>query len=75
MTPERIKNLADYFYSSSPSGDSISPSKNVPFRIETSYGMGGYELSYGQFIHLMDILANSTDVKNDCIEFVRKMNV
>jgi hypothetical protein len=62
MTRDRIKKLAEFFYSSNNSND-------VPLRIAIVMGMGGNDLSKEAFCQLMLILENSIDLKKDLLTF------
>ena len=65
---KRIKELAEFFYSSNSAQD-------VPFRIAIVLGQyAGWSLDYGEFIELFVILFNSENLKNDMEEFISKMD-
>jgi len=66
MTPERIRNLADFFYSSNSAAD-------VPLRICCETGRyTGFDLSRDDFIALFEILSQSGDLKKDLAAFVEQ---
>lgn len=59
MNKDRIKRLADFFYSSNSSID-------IPLRLTITIGQfTGFDLSKTEFIRLMTILNNSEDLKTD----------
>jgi len=63
MTNKRIKELADFFYSS-------NSSNIVPLRISIITGQySGNDLTYKEFIRLMGILKNSKNLKKDLYNF------
>ena len=62
MTNKRIKELADFFYSSNSAVD-------VPCRIALTSGMGGRDIEKFEFKELMEILNSSKDLKKDLKEF------
>jgi hypothetical protein len=62
MTSRRIKQLADYFYSSNTADD-------VPFRICLTSGMAGEDLTKEGFIELMTLLSQSINIKEDALKF------
>ena len=64
MTKKRIRELANFFYSSNSSDD-------VPLRICCSTGRySGFDLSPEEFASLLSILARSKDLKKDLKAFV-----
>jgi len=66
MTAKRIKQLADFFYSSNSATD-------VPLRISCSIGRyAGFDLDRDSFVSLMLILARSDDLKADLAAFVEQ---
>ena len=67
MTNKRIKELADYFYSSNSSSD-------VVFRLSLSFGMGGCDMSYSQFVNLMEILSRSDNFIDDLNVFATRID-
>jgi hypothetical protein len=67
MTKKRIKELADFFYSSNNSED-------VPLRLCCETGRyTGFDLNREVFISLFSILAKSKDLKRDLEVFVEAM--
>lgn len=63
MTNKRIKELADFFYSSNSAED-------VPVRIAIASGMySGADLNKDRFIELMIILKKSKNLKSDLLAF------
>ena len=59
MTLKRIRQLADFFYSSNSAAD-------VPLRISCITGRyTGFDLDRDQFISLLGILTRSDDLKRD----------
>ena len=68
MTKKRIRELADFFYSS-------DNSKDVPLRICCETGRySGFNLNQDEFISLFSILAKSKNLKKDLEVFVEVMN-
>ena len=68
MTKKRIRELADFFYSS-------DNSKDVPLRICCETGRySGFSLNQDEFISLFSILAKSKNLKKDLEVFVEVMN-
>jgi len=68
MTKKRIKELADFFYSSNSSED-------IPLRICCETGRyTGFDLNRDEFISLFSILARSKNLKEDLRVFVEVMN-
>ena len=66
MTTERIKQVADFFYSSNSAND-------VPLRIAIEFGQfAGADLSKEELIELLGILSNSIDLKKDLLDFAKK---
>ena len=64
MTDKRIKQLADFFYSSNSSND-------VPLRISCSTGRySGIDLDREGFISLFIILCKSENLKKDLLDFL-----
>lgn len=62
--PNRIKQLADFFYSSNSALD-------VPLRISCETGQfTGFDLDRESFISLLKILAKSQNLKEDLAAFV-----
>ena len=66
MAEERIKNLADFFYSS-------NSSLIVPCRLMLTFGMAGQDLTKKQFIKLFSILNNSINLKKDLKKFLKEI--
>jgi hypothetical protein len=67
MTLQRIKELADFFYSSNSSED-------VPLRITCTTGrFTGFDLDPEDFIDLLTILNKSKNLKKDLAEFVERV--
>jgi len=67
LTKKRIKELADFFYSSDSSED-------VPVRVSLIRGMySGFDLNKQSFIKFMGILASSKDLKSDLLKFLEEM--
>jgi len=64
MDDRRIKELANFFYSS-------NSSKRVPLRISISMGMSGSDLTYEGFIHLMEIFNVSINIQKDLKTFLK----
>ena len=62
MTASRIKQIADFLYSS-------DKANVVPFRVSIGTGMYGYDLNYKQFIKLMTIFSRSINLKDDLLSF------
>lgn len=63
MTEKRIKELADFFYSSNNSDE-------VPIRIMAATGQfSGFDFSKVAFIELMKILNKSMNLKEDLLNF------
>jgi hypothetical protein len=63
MTDKRIQELADFFYNS-------DNSNVVPLRISIITGQySGNDLTYKEFIRLMNILKNSKNLKKDLYNF------
>ncbi|MDP2362750.1 MAG: hypothetical protein Q8M94_03160 [Ignavibacteria bacterium] len=63
MTKERIKKLADFFFSSNDVSD-------VPLKIAITTGQySGNDLTRGSFISLMNILNKSENLKEGLKEF------
>ena len=63
MTDKRIRELADFFYSSNSSND-------VPLRINITTGQySGNDLTPEEFIKLMNILKKSKNLKEDLYKF------
>ena len=63
MTDKQIKKLADFFYGSNNASD-------VPLRLAIVTGRyTGHDLNKDRFIELMTILNNSTDLKEDLLNF------
>ena len=63
MDKDRIKKLADFFYSSDDASD-------VPLRVSVIRGMySGHDLNKESFIDFMKILENSTNLKDDLNNF------
>ena len=63
MTNKRIRELADFFYSSNSSND-------VPLRISIVSGMySGATLTKEKFIKLLSILSASNCLKKDLLKF------
>jgi len=68
MTKKRIKELADFFYSSDSSED-------VPLRLCCETGRyTGFDLEREKFISLFSILARSKNLKEDLKVFVEAMD-
>ena len=68
MTKKRIKELADFFYSSDNSED-------VPLRLCCETGRySGFSLNRDEFISLFSILSKSKDFKKDLKVFMEAMN-
>jgi hypothetical protein len=68
MTLQRIKELADFFYSSNSSED-------VPLRITCITGrFTGFDLDPEDFVDLFTILNKSKNLKKDLAKFVERMN-
>lgn len=68
MTLKRIRELADFFYSSNSSED-------VPLRICCETGRySGFDLNRDAFISLFSILTKSKNLKEDLKVFVEVMN-
>lgn len=66
MTKERIRELADFFFSSNSSND-------IPLRIACVTGRyAGFDLDRDDFISLLTILTRSKDLKNDLAAFVER---
>ena len=66
MTLKRIRQLADFFYSSNSSTD-------VPLRISCITGQyTGFDLDQEEFISLLVILTRSNDLKRDLSGFVER---
>ena len=66
MTLKRIRQLADFFYSSNSSND-------VPLRISCITGRyTGIDLDREGFISLFIILSKSEDLKEDLADFLEK---
>jgi len=66
MTFKRIRQLADFFYSSNSSAD-------VPLRIACSTGRyTGIDLDRDEFIELFVILNGSNDLKKDLTDFLER---
>ncbi len=66
MTLKRIKELADFFYSS-------DSSKDVPLRLYCLCGQyDGFALTKQGFISLLSILVKSSDLKKDLTAFIKK---
>lgn len=64
MTKKRIKQLADYFYSS-------NDSNVIPLRLAAIRGMyAGFDLSKRAFIDLLTILNKSENLTNDLTEYI-----
>lgn len=64
MTLKRIRQLADFFYSSNSSED-------VPLRIACVTGRySGIDLDRQEFISLISILSRSNDLKKDLADFL-----
>jgi hypothetical protein len=67
MTKKRIKELADFFYSSNSSED-------VPLRLCCETGRyTGFDLNREDFISLFIILNKSKNLKKDLAEFVEQV--
>lgn len=63
MTNKRIRELADFFYSSNSSND-------VPLRISITTGQySGNDLTPKEFVELMNILRESKNLKEDLQKF------
>ena len=68
MTKKRIKELADFFYSSDSSED-------VPLRFCCETGrFTGFDLDREKFISLFSVLAKSKNLKEDLRAFVGAMD-
>jgi hypothetical protein len=68
MTKKRIRELADFFYSS-------DNSKDIPLRICCETGRyTGFNLNRDEFISLFSVLAKSKNLKKDLEVFVEVMN-
>lgn len=66
MTLKRIRQLAEFFYSS----DNIA---DVPLRISCIMGRyAGFDLEQQDFIELFVILSKSNNLKKDLSSFVRR---
>lgn len=66
MTKKRIKELADFFFSSNSSND-------VPLRIACVTGRyTGFDLDRDQFVSLLTILTRSKNLNNDLAAFVER---
>jgi len=66
MTKKRIRELADFFYSSDSADD-------VPLRLSLSFGMAGCGLDYNGFVALMGVLSKSKDLKTDLLNFLSRI--
>ena len=68
MTIDKIKKIADFFYSSNEVDD-------IPLRLSViTGGYSGFDLSRDAFIELLTILNNSDNLKGDLEKFVDKYN-
>ena len=68
MTKKRIKELADFFYSSDSSED-------IPLRICCETGRyTGFDLNRDEFISLFSVLSRSKNLKEDLRAFVGAMD-
>jgi len=66
MTKKKIKQLADFFYSSNSSND-------IPLRISVVTGhFSGFDLSKESFSELFNILCTSVNIKKDLTSFLQK---
>lgn len=69
MTNERIKEIADFFYSS----DDI---EDVPLRLAMSVGQfKGADLTKEDCIELLTILNNSDNLKEDLATFLEELQI
>jgi hypothetical protein len=68
MTLRRIRELADFFYSS-------DDSKDVPLRFACTTGRyTGFDLDRESFIALFAILNRSKDLKKDLAQFMERVS-
>ena len=68
MTIDKIKKIADFFYSSNEVDD-------IPLRLSViTGGYTGFDLSKESFIELLTILNDSDDLKGELEKFVDKYN-
>ena len=67
MSKERIKDLADFFYSS-------DDCREVPLRLAVTSGrFVGFDLSKGEFVELFTILNGSVALREDLAVFLEKL--